>query len=153
MNMKTIAEIRLENLELLIAELGTQERVAESGSTSSVYLSQIRNQSPDAKTGKLRQMGDEMARKLESGCRKERGWMDNQHQDATGYTTHQDRHTTIATAREPTPFPIRQERYDAWTMAAIDLLQKLDIGQRQAMLARMREYTQFLEPPRIGQAL
>ena len=76
--MKTIAEIRLENLDLLIGEFGSQEKVAELGDTSSVYLSQIRNQTPDAKTGKPRQMGDPMARKLEEGCKKERGWMDHE---------------------------------------------------------------------------
>lgn len=75
--MQTIAEIRLANLERLIKEMGTQDRVAEFGSTSSVYLSQIRNSAPDSKTGKLRVMGDEMARKLEIGCNKPRGWMDN----------------------------------------------------------------------------
>lgn len=75
--MQTIAEIRLANLERLIKEMGTQDRVAEFGGTSSVYLSQIRNSAPDSKTGKLRVMGDEMARKLEIGCSKPRGWMDN----------------------------------------------------------------------------
>lgn len=80
--MKTIAEIRLENLEALIKELGTQDKVAEAAGTSSVYLSQIKNKAADAKTGKLRQMGDDMARKIEIGCGKEVGWMDNNHAPA-----------------------------------------------------------------------
>lgn len=75
--MKTIAEIRREKLELLIKEFGSQDHVAELGKTSPVYLSQIRNQTPDEKTGKPRQMGDRSARKLETGCGKELGWMDN----------------------------------------------------------------------------
>lgn len=75
--MKTIAEIRLENLELLIGEFGTQEKVAELAGTSPVYLSQIRNAAADSKTGKVRQIGDPLARKLEEGCNKEIGWMDN----------------------------------------------------------------------------
>lgn len=77
--MKTIADIRLENLELLVVEFGTQDKVAELAETSPVYLSQLRNKAPDSKTGKLRQIGDPMARKLELGCRKEVGWMDNVH--------------------------------------------------------------------------
>ena len=149
--MKTIAEIRLENLEALIAELGTQDKVAELGGTSSVYLSQIKNQSADTKTGKLRQMGDDMARKLELGCGKVRGWMDNVHNTTTASVTffRQADHLSSALIASDNIAP----RYDPWTMAAIEILLKLDIGQRQAMVSRMREYTQFLDPPRIGQAL
>jgi len=149
--MKTIAEIRLDNLAKLIKEHGTQDRVAELGETSSIYLSQIKNQTPDAKSKKLRQMGDEMARKLELGCGKPISWMDNVHKETAAepvtYIKHTENIHSPLLAMEPTPC------YDKWTLAAIELLQKLDIGQRQAMVARMREYTQFLEPPRIGQAL
>lgn len=149
--MKTIDEIRLENLAALIAEKGTQEAVAEAGCTSSVYLSQIKNRTPDKKTGKLRQMGDDMARKLEQGCGKERGWMDNNHTAPLVYQTAQ---TVVAmVAAEPRPALQFQERFDVWTRTAIEILQKLDLGQRQAMVARMREYQQYLEPPRFGQAL
>lgn len=75
--MKTIAEIRRDKLELLVAEFGSQEEVAARSETSPVYLSQIKNQTLDAKTKKPRQMGDPTARKLEIGCNKEIGWMDN----------------------------------------------------------------------------
>ena len=39
-------------------------------------LSQIKNQSPHAKTGKPRSMGDDLARKIEAKLRMEPGWMD-----------------------------------------------------------------------------
>lgn len=151
--MKTIAEIRHTNLENLIAEMGTQDKVAELGGTSSVYLSQIKNQTPDAKTGKLRQMGDDMARKLEAGCGKPKGWMDNVHpikiKGVMQFPRMESSSAVIASeANQPS-----ESRFDAWTLAAIELLQKLDIGQRQAMVARMREYVQFLEPPQVGHAL
>ena len=149
--MKTVDEIRLENLLALIEEMGTQEAVAEAGGTSSVYLSQIKNRTPDKKTGKLRQMGDDMARKLEEGCKKERGWMDNTHAGAVAYA---DAPTVVPlVAAEPRPAGQHQDRFDVWTRAAIEILQKLDMGQRQAMVARMREFQQYLEPPRFGQAL
>lgn len=45
------------------------------------------------------------------------------------------------------------KEYDEWTLAAITLMQELDPGQRQAMVAKMREFRQFLGPPRDGQAL
>lgn len=76
--MKTIAEIRLENLERLIEEFETADAVAEMCGTSAVYLSQSRNQARDSKTKKPRQLGDDLARKLEIGCKKEIGWMDHE---------------------------------------------------------------------------
>lgn len=42
---------------------------------------------------------------------------------------------------------------DQWTLAAMGIMQELDAGQRQAMVAKMREFRQFLGPPRDGQAL
>lgn len=77
--MKTISEIRLDNLELLVREHGSQDKVAELAGTSPVYLSQLFNKAMDSKTGRPRQIGDPLARKLEIGCKKEIGWMDNAH--------------------------------------------------------------------------
>ncbi|MBT2333597.1 hypothetical protein J7E49_06730 [Variovorax paradoxus] len=79
MDMKTIGEIRLENLELLVADSGTLETVAGKAGTTSVYLSQIRNGALDQKTGRPRQMGDQMARRLELAHEKPKGWMDTPH--------------------------------------------------------------------------
>lgn len=42
---------------------------------------------------------------------------------------------------------------DPWTQAALGIMRDLDEGQRQAMVAKMREYKQYLGPPRNGQAL
>lgn len=157
--MKTIAEIRLDNLDLLIAEKGTQELVAALAGTSSVYLSQIKNRAADTKTGKLRQMGDDMARKLESGCEKEVGWMDNLHPEFAAAESPR----AYPTGRDnPLPSPLATETvlrlpaaptYDKWTLAAIELMQDLDPEQRLAMVARMRDFKQHLGPPRNGQAL
>lgn len=77
--MKTIAEIRLANLELLISEFKTAEAVATKANTNPVYLSQIRNRTPDSKTKRPREIGEPLARKLEMTCDKERGWMDHEH--------------------------------------------------------------------------
>ena len=157
--MKTIAEIRLDNLEALLIEMGTQEKLAEVGETSSVYLSQIRNRAANVKSGKLRTMGDDMARKLEAGCKKEVGWMDNIHTKGEAdsaplvYPTAFHSPPEGARANEPIPLPVAPVQYDIWTTAAINLLQQLDLGQRQAMVARMREYKQYLAPPHDGQTL
>lgn len=90
--MKTVDEIRLENLRLLVAEFGTQDRVADLANTQPVYLSQILNGAKDSKTGKVRQIGDLLARKIEAGCCKDRGWMDNQQ------VTHTNRNRRLTAA-------------------------------------------------------
>lgn len=77
--MKTCSEIRLENLERLIDEFGTIEKICENAGVSSGYLSQIRTKAPDSKTKRARVMGDDTARRLEEGNGKERGWMDHDH--------------------------------------------------------------------------
>lgn len=77
--MKTIAEIRRANLDLLAQEFGTIDLVAARSGTSPVYLSQIKHQAIDAKTGKTREMGTVVARKLDKGCGKMPGWMDTDH--------------------------------------------------------------------------
>ena len=77
--VKPVAEIRRQNLELLVLEHGTLEAVAAAAETSAVYLSQIRNQTIDPKTSKPRQMGAAIARRLEIGATKPSGWMDTSH--------------------------------------------------------------------------
>lgn len=77
--MKTIAEIRHENLRALINEFGSQAEIARRCDASDVYISQIVKKHPDTKTNRPRQIGDAMARRLEEGCGKDVGWMDNLH--------------------------------------------------------------------------
>lgn len=154
--MKTIAEIRSENLLALIKLHTTADRVAELSGVSPVYLSQLKNGTPDAKNGRPRTMGAVTARKLEAGCSKPIGWMDKQHseeQRAIVYESARDQPGTTHSVTDVVTLPQRPAGYDLWTLAAIDIMQKLDMGQRQAMVARMREFQQFLDPPRFGQAL
>lgn len=42
---------------------------------------------------------------------------------------------------------------DKWTNAALEIMKSLDEAQKQAMVARMREFKQYLGPPNNGQAL
>lgn len=96
--MKPVSEVRLENLERLVKELGTLDAVATAGGTSSVYLSQIRTKAVDRKTGRARTMGDAMARRLESGTCKPAGWMDHEHDES-----HEN--DTVQTESAPAPAP------------------------------------------------
>ena len=77
--MKDIAEIRIDNLERLVVEMGTLTRVADAAQTTPIYLSQVRRRSAKQETGKQRTMGSEIARRIEAGCKKPSGWMDHDH--------------------------------------------------------------------------
>jgi len=81
-------EIRLANLRLLIEECegydnyraGTATALAAKCETSAGYLSQIltRFRNP---SGSIREVGTDLARKLEKGAKKPVGWMDVKHND------------------------------------------------------------------------
>lgn len=77
--MKTVADIRRENLKLAIRELGTAAAVAETTGTSQQYISQILNCTLDIKTGQPRAMGSKLARRVEAALSKPQGWMDQDH--------------------------------------------------------------------------
>ena len=77
--MQTISETRLARLAMLVKRHGDSlARLNEAlglDRTDST-LSQIRTKAPNSKTKKPRQMGDELARKIEEKLSLERGWMD-----------------------------------------------------------------------------
>ncbi|WP_169295682.1 S24 family peptidase [Advenella sp. EE-W14] len=81
MDMKLNNQIRLENLHRLINEAGTQEHLSDVSGVSRIYLNQIKQQRPDPTTGKTRNIGDSLARKLEKGMGKPVGWMDQDHSE------------------------------------------------------------------------
>ena len=82
-------QVRLNNLEILIAETGSAARVAHLAGTSESYLSQVRRKLPTQK-GTPRGLGDELATRLEKGLGKPQGWMDEPHEDETvSSDTHQ----------------------------------------------------------------
>lgn len=57
-------------------------------------------------------------------------------------------------AKEPQPPYLGPAiSHDKWTAEAIAIMKSLDPDQRQGMVARMREFQQYLGPPRNGQAL
>ena len=76
--MTTAKELRLENLRALVEEFKTADAVAQRAATAPMYLSQILNGAKSS-TGKVRGIGDALARRLEQGCGKELGWMDKPH--------------------------------------------------------------------------
>lgn len=80
--MRKLHQIRLHNLEILIAEAGSAATLARTAETNSSYLSQVRNQLPTSK-GTPRAMGYGLANKLEKAMKKPQGWMDTPHTNGT----------------------------------------------------------------------
>lgn len=75
----TINDIRRQNLEILILERATIRALAEACDVNDAYLSQVRNALGDSRHKNPRNIGDEIARKLEAGTGKHYGWMDSSH--------------------------------------------------------------------------
>lgn len=80
-DVQAIGQIRLENLETLIKQFETAEALAQAAETSPVYISMLRNRTVDAKTGRPREMGTAMARRMEKAAKRGPGWMDQAHDD------------------------------------------------------------------------
>ncbi|MYM25756.1 S24 family peptidase [Duganella sp. FT135W] len=78
--MKTNDEIRRQNLLGAIERYRTAAKLAEAVGTSAAYLSQIKNQTPESKTGKPKTMGDDLARRIEQALGEAHGWMDAEHE-------------------------------------------------------------------------
>lgn len=74
--MDTIEITRVKRLLLLKKEFGSLAEIYRLTGVSDTQLSQWVNQSPDSKTGRPRVMHSDSARKLEVGCKKPNGWMD-----------------------------------------------------------------------------
>lgn len=72
-------DIRLNNLEILIAEAGSATKLAQRAGTSESYISQVRRKMRTAK-GTPRGIGDELSSRLEQGMDKPQGWMDEPHE-------------------------------------------------------------------------
>lgn len=86
--MKTIDEIRRENLLLAKARFGTFTALAEAAKVSAAYLSQINNATPESSTGKPKGMGDGVARKIEEALDESPGWMDVEHTENSAGAYH-----------------------------------------------------------------
>lgn len=86
--MKTNDVIRRQNLEEAIRLAGSARKLADLVETSPAYLSQLKNQTPDSKTGKAKMMGDDMARRIEAAIGVPAGWLDTSHEPAPESASH-----------------------------------------------------------------
>lgn len=79
--MKTNDEVRRQNLLIAIERVGSAAKLAALSNTSPAYLSQIKNKTPDSKSGTPKTMGDDMARRIEAAIGEQPGWMDFVHDE------------------------------------------------------------------------
>lgn len=79
--MNFLAEIRLENMKRLVEEVGSVAELAKrAGYAQPSYLYQIINQTA-IQNGKPKNIGGQMARKLEKAMNKAVGWLDIKHNE------------------------------------------------------------------------
>lgn len=126
--------IRRSNLELLVKEFGSIAEVARKAGTSEKYLSQILGKRVQRKTE--RGIGDTVAIKLETGCRKPIGWIDIYHPQATDASEHvvkeckADAYLPPANLTDEEALILKafnafsQEFRDSWIATANDYLRK-----------------------------
>ncbi|MEY2630774.1 MAG: hypothetical protein RLZZ469_1671 [Bacteroidota bacterium] len=82
--MKTIDEIRRDNLSSLINQAGSLASFSERIEKNPSQVSQWKNASLDSKTGKKRVMSNYIARELEHKLNLGTGWMDTPHDENNG---------------------------------------------------------------------
>jgi len=77
--MKSMEDIRRDNLKLLIDEAGSQAKLAVLSGLPPSYISQVHRGVLHSTGGKPRTMGNDIARRLENKMGKPAGWMDTDH--------------------------------------------------------------------------
>ncbi|UTW44814.1 hypothetical protein KFE80_10480 [bacterium SCSIO 12696] len=105
----TVQEIRYQKLQELLEHCqGNQAMLARQAGTNAAYISQIINRTP-LPSGKLRNVGERLARKLERAFHKPHGWMDERGASAVAETradyqaTDPQWQALLDTARQLTP--------------------------------------------------
>lgn len=84
--MKTIEEIRRQNLKLLIVKYGGNASMSEKIGKSAAQVSQWSNASRDSLSGRPRSISSDACREIEGVLGLEVGWLDNDHESACGFT-------------------------------------------------------------------
>lgn len=121
--MKTVEEVRRERLLLLLKEYGTLVAINEKiGLTKrDSTLSQIVNSAKNSRTGKGKEMGSPMARKLEAACGKAPGWMDTDPDLLGGTAGLSSEAAAIAVGIDSLPPGSDRDTLVGWMQKAVEL--------------------------------
>lgn len=77
--MTRLQELRIKNLKLFLEMPGIKAtEIAKKARTSKAYLSQLKNKTPSS-TGAIRNLTDDMARRVERAAGLAEGWFDVDH--------------------------------------------------------------------------
>lgn len=108
--MKTIAEIRRDNLQDLIEQAGSIAELNERmhWDRTDPRLTRIRNANVRGDRGKPFQMGEAMAREIEKNLGLEEGWMDNIHSRVAALTAEEEVGSYSVSASEPGQSPTQR---------------------------------------------
>lgn len=77
--MKSIDEIRVENINVLVSRYGSIQKLADALDRSHGQVSQWKNRAKSSKTGKPRGMESETARWIERTLKLAENWLDTDH--------------------------------------------------------------------------
>ncbi len=77
--MKTVDDIRRDNLAIASKRAGSSTALAKKAGVSAVYLSRLKNRAVETRTGRVKAMGSQVARKIEAAIGEPVGWLDTDH--------------------------------------------------------------------------
>lgn len=133
--VKTITKIRHDNLLILIKRAGKIQTFADRVGRSHSQISQLKNRSPHSKSGLPREIGDDIARLIESTHELPEGWMDVEHED--GNLTGGLPPTVV---QEPiAPYVVRSWPFTRVTLEQIQSLPSYELALIEGYIARIIE--------------
>lgn len=123
--MKSIDDIRRENLAELVAEFHGITPLAARLDRSHSQVSQLLTGAKDSKTGKRRGMRSTTARYIEDRCGKPGGWMDSEHPSANNLAVASVSHSQSTTSPEITGAQSIEKGLDAAAQLIVNNPEKL----------------------------
>lgn len=135
--MKTIDDIRRENLRQIERENGGPSAAAARLEMSPSQFSNLRDGARDSKSGKQRGMSSTTARRIESKAGKPSGWLDQAHEAGDG-SVGGARIAPIDPTADPTEDPLKIE--------LLELFFQLSREEKLKWLGDLRGFVRALRP-------
>lgn len=154
---QTIAEIRRIRLGLLRERHKTWTALNDllGYNKRDSTLSQIWNRAPDSKTGRQREMGADLARKIEERLSLPSGWMDTPGRGGGPFTVREAEPTFYQVAENGSswPFSTSRERFDRLPPEARDMIDAYIKGVAALVLGQKKERGILLRSGPLGDLL
>ncbi len=141
--MKTIDDIRRENLRQIERESGSPSAAAARLEMSPSQFSNLRDGAKDSKTGKPRGMSSSTARRIEGKAGKPSGWLD-QHHGSVDSAAAGTSAVNVHQLAEPPEDPLKTE--------LLELFSQLGREDKIKWLGDLRGYVRAMRPHSYGAA-